>query len=83
MNIRENLMRMFTKGMEDPLAKISGIQDERDLNMTFLGIVRHNFYMFVPSFISNRCIKNRIKERMFQRSYQKLVKELDIVRFVK
>ena len=51
--------------------------------MTFCGIIRHNMYKFLPSKCSSLCIRNRLQEDMFQRSYNKLNKELNIVHFIK
>ena len=50
--------------------------------MTFFGIIKHNFFLYMPAICTEKCSRNRVKERMFQQSFRKLAKELDIIHFL-
>ena len=51
--------------------------------MTFSGILKYNMLRLCPPKCLQRCYKMKPRERLYLKSFTKLIRELDILYFIK
>ena len=75
---------LIGNALEKRLANASSLEAKRNLNLSFFSIIRFNCLRFIPKICKcSQCSKKTIQEELFEKSYQKLRHEIDILRFLK
>ena len=78
-NQQINLRRV----MEQKMKEAGSITKMQTINYSFFSILRNNMQRFCPLQLQVCCLKQSVQDRLFQMSYKKFRKEIDITHLLK